>query len=421
MKNLIEQTQTGEILNKFQNPAKEQSIIMAITQDEGAINKLIQEGLEPKHFFTLTYKRRFEKYVDMAMEGDKKITYQDLLIGDEDDDEILYKMNTDIDVSNYLQDTKDIIDLYDKRELCGAILNAQAKLADDKISNNEVVDYISSNLENNTKSDIKTNLDHSLDDYYNVKVENNGIQTGFHSLDNAGLTFNNGQMIAIGADTGAGKTTFLTNLIANQIKVANKVLFFSLEQPAKEIIYKLLTIITGYSEKEIAEGKADREKVEKELAYINSKVLVIEKADITITEIRTRAKLLCRKDKYNLIAVDYWQQVQGGGTDERRIRLASIADSLNAMAQKLNLPVIVLGQVDKNSSRLTNLDRNAFSESKQLSNNAYYTIMLQKNKEAKRVEAEFVKSRNPKFTGYKLPLYINTKNERLALEADLLF
>jgi hypothetical protein len=62
---------------------------------------------------------------------------------------------------------------------------------------------------------------------------------------------------------------------------------------------------------------------------------------------------------------------------------------------------------------MQDLDRDAFSGSKQLSNNASYILMLQRDKESNEVNAEIVKSRKPNHYGKKVYLNINRYSEKL--------
>lgn len=400
-------TSIYQILSYQQNENKELGILKAIylSAIDDITSKIIELGLEPKHFYSPTYAKLYEKAVDLALD-EKSVAPQDL------PDELLSAFNfEDVDPLNYQQDVVDVIEYYKKRQITGGLLSGLSMIEQDKPTD-EVMSVIDK-IMLSAPSKYETLTDITFDSLYNNPQGEKGVITGFSSFDDTGVKFLNGQLIAVGADTGAGKTTFVLNIMAHQIKIGNKVLFYSLEQPAREIMIKLLTLLSGFSERQILEGKADKEIVQKWFYIIQQNVFVIYKDGLSIAEIKTRAKIIHSKEKVSLICVDYWQLISGAGENTLE-KYVNTADGLLAMALSLNLPVIAIGQVDKNSSRMKDLDRNAFSGSKQLSNNSSYIVMLQKDPEAPNAIAKIVKSRKPNHYGKTIALKINPYTEKLS-------
>lgn len=82
------------------------------------------------------------------------------------------------------------------------------------------------------------------------------ISTGFWDLNyylNGGL--HPGQLITVGARPSVGKTAFAVSLIRNMLEENKKILFFSLEMSAQDIIRRVLAGITGISLRKINNGK----------------------------------------------------------------------------------------------------------------------------------------------------------------------
>jgi replicative DNA helicase len=394
------------LLMELHNDKKELAVLGAIflLQDIDVMLYYLSINLLPEHFYNLKFQELYEIAIDKAM-LENKIVYQDI------PNEIIEAYDfSDVDYTNYKQDAVDIIELAKKRQDIEAYAKGYSVLQ----AGGDIMEAIAC-IENKTSTvdkKIETLQDITFDEVYNNYISDKGVMTGFASFDNAGIKFLNGQLIAIGADTGAGKTTFLLNIIAEQLKLGNKILMFSLEQPAREILDKLLTILSGYSEKEIRDGKPPEENIRKWYNVIQQNVFVVFKDGLNISEIKTIVKQYDKMYKLSLIAVDYWQLIQGTG-DNALEKYVNTADGLLSLALGTNLPVISLAQVDKVSSRMQNLDRNAFSGSKQLSNNSSYIIMLQRDKETNQTAAEIVKSRKPNHYGRKIMLKINKLTEKL--------
>lgn len=393
------------LLSELHNHNKELAVLGAIfLQDGQPILHYLSIGLEPEHFYTPAFQKVYEMVIEKAM-LDQTPVYQDISADITNDYSFL-----DVDYTNYKEDVLDVIKLAKKRKDIQTyaegygILQSGGDIED-------VIAYIDSK-KTTEKNNIETLQDIAFSEIYNNKSPDKGVITGFNSLDYSGVKFLNGQLIAIGADTGAGKTTFMLNIMAHQIKMGNKALMFSLEQPAREILDKLLTILSGNTEKAIRDGLASEDEIKKWYDIIQENVFVIFKDGLNISEIKTIAKQYHKSHNISLVAVDYWQLVQGNG-DNALERYVSTADGLLSLALAENLPVIVLAQVDKASSRLQTLDRNAFSGSKQLSNNASYIFMLQRDKETNQTVAEIVKSRKPNHYGKRVNLKINTLTEKL--------
>ena len=98
-------TSIYQILSYQQNENKELGILKAIylSAIDDITSKIIELGLEPKHFYSPTYAKLYEKAVDLALD-EKSVAPQDL------PDELLSAFNfEDVDPLNYQQDVVDVI------------------------------------------------------------------------------------------------------------------------------------------------------------------------------------------------------------------------------------------------------------------------------------------------------------------------
>jgi len=81
----------------------------------------------------------------------------------------------------------------------------------------------------------------------------------------------------------------------------------------------------------------------KELA--KAPILIDDTASLTVPEMKARLR---RVKDLGLVIIDYLQLMNGGGRNENRVQVVSeITRSLKVMAKELNVPVIVLSQLSR--------------------------------------------------------------------------
>ena len=177
------------------------------------------------------------------------------------------------------------------------------------------------------------------------------ILTGFKVLDAVINGLNGGELVLIGGRPAMGKTTFALNIalnVANGLKDKGHsgVAFFSMEMPAPRLTERFLSAMTRIPSMTIRKGKLTAE--EFQLIAKASEDLKKMPLYIDDTPALTFAALCdrCRKIKddpakeLGLIVIDYLQLFK----DKKQ---SSVLPKLKEMAQKLNVPVIVLSQLTR--------------------------------------------------------------------------
>jgi len=393
------------------NYRKEINVIASIYNSQGErkrdkVMELLELGLEDVHFNNINHKYAYCVAVDKCLDN-KLPSLSDLPepinLGDLFD---LY------DPFTFLSDAKDLIQLYQLKEKGSKSIEAYNAVIEGRPAQ-EVDVFLEKALNQNSHKHEEEEI--KVEDYYGVPESQDGVLTGYGSWDRINVRFLPGHIYAVGADTGAGKTTFVINLLARQVAKGNKVLIFSIEQPKQEIYMKFLTLLSGYSETAIRQAKCPREVIEETHEKIQENVIIVHDSSINSMQMTSISKKYCAKDDISVIAVDYWQlSVTNEPGTSNFEKLNFSADKLLMMARSINKPVIVIGQVDKASSQMTRLGRNSFSGSKQLSNNSSYVFMIQKEEDetVKSITVEIAKSRKPNHRGQSLTLNID-QNERL--------
>ena len=81
-------------------------------------------------------------------------------------------------------------------------------------------------------------------------------------------------------------------------------------------------------------------------------LLVDDTGSLTIHELRAKARRINSRKPLSLIVVDYLQLLSGSDSrTPREQQIAEISRGLKAMAKELNLPVLVLSQLNRDSEK----------------------------------------------------------------------
>lgn len=187
-------------------------------------------------------------------------------------------------------------------------------------------------------------------------IESVLVQTGFEQLDKqlGGGLFNSG-MYVIGARPGMGKTTVGINLADRIASRGKKVLFVSLEMPSVQITAKRIAIRSGISYTALMTGRFDDEAyrvinmANTDLA--GNQFFIADKGKQTVSDILS---LAVRLKGVDVIFVDYLGLISPTAEDVSKTKYeqaSNISASLKAMAKTLNIPIVVLCQLNRESTK----------------------------------------------------------------------
>lgn len=183
-----------------------------------------------------------------------------------------------------------------------------------------------------------------------------GIATGFGDLDEMTHGLHGGELDIIAARPGQGKTVIALNITANLLRAKKRVLFFSLEMQARELIGRLASNMTGTFYRNIQTADLDQAQWSNLTAFVTSVresgLFVDDDGDVTIADIRARARSQAAKTGVDLVVVDYLQLVNGSGENET-IKVGNVSRGLKAMAKELDCPVIALAQLNRGIEQRT--------------------------------------------------------------------
>ncbi len=182
-----------------------------------------------------------------------------------------------------------------------------------------------------------------------------GIDTGFEGLNKRTGGFHGGELIIIAGRPGMGKSTFAVNIAEHvSINLGKTVAIFNLEMPREQIVNRILCSQALVDNTKIRNGTMDADDWEKICDVADSiakaPIYIDDTASITVSQIRAKCRRLKQMNQLDMVVIDYLQLMQGSGrSDNRQQEIADISRSLKVLAKELDIPVVALSQLKRES------------------------------------------------------------------------
>lgn len=184
-----------------------------------------------------------------------------------------------------------------------------------------------------------------------------GVPTGIKELDDTITGLNRTDFILLGARPGMGKTSFALNIARHAaVKAEKKVAFFSLEMSKEQLVSRLLSTEAMVEGTKLRTGRLSEDEWIRliEAGDILSKTQLYFDDNPAITVPEIKAKLRRLKD-VDLVVIDYLQLMTSSTRIDNRVQeISQITRSLKIMAKELNVPVLTLSQLARDSEKRTN-------------------------------------------------------------------
>jgi len=201
----------------------------------------------------------------------------------------------------------------------------------------------------------------SIEKLYERKGEITGLPTGFTDFDKMTDGLHGSEMIVIAARPSMGKTALAMN-IAEHVALHGKhaVAIFSLEMSSQQLVQRLLCSQARVNLSKVRDGfmaERDFQNLTHAASRIaESKILIDDTAGLSILELRAKARRMKAQHDIALIVIDYLQLLKSTsrrGQDNRQLEIAEISNGVKALAKELNIPILVLAQLNRNPESRT--------------------------------------------------------------------
>lgn len=185
------------------------------------------------------------------------------------------------------------------------------------------------------------------------KAHVTGLPMGYFELDELTCGLQKGEMIIIAGRPSMGKTSFAMN-IAEHIGADNStpIAIFSLEMSKQQLAERILCSRSHIESQLVRKGMLSEQQYA-ELAQtcgdLSEKPIYIDdSASMTPLEIRAKCRRLKSQYGIQCVVIDYMQLMSlGGRVESRQQEISTISRYLKALARELEVPVIVLSQLNR--------------------------------------------------------------------------
>ena len=180
-----------------------------------------------------------------------------------------------------------------------------------------------------------------------------GVPTGFADLDELTNGLHAGQMIIVAARPAVGKSTIALDL-CRAASIHNNLtsVFFSLEMTKSEITMRLLSAEAKVPLNHIRNGQLSEDdwtKLARKMGEVSSApVFIDDSPNMTMMEIRAKARRLKQRHDLRLVVIDYMQLMTSGKkVESRQLEVSEFSRQIKLLAKELEVPIIALSQLNR--------------------------------------------------------------------------
>ena len=197
---------------------------------------------------------------------------------------------------------------------------------------------------------------HDIEALYERRGQISGLETGLAEFDRMTDGLHGAEMIVIAARPSMGKTALAMNMAEHvALELKKPVAVFSLEMSTSQLVQRMLcsrarvnlgNIRNGFlSERDFPALTAAASKL------AESKFFIDDTPGLSILELRAKSRRLKSQHDIAAIFIDYLQLLRSTSKraqDNRQLEIAEISSGLKSLAKELNVPIVVLAQLNRN-------------------------------------------------------------------------
>jgi len=177
-----------------------------------------------------------------------------------------------------------------------------------------------------------------------------GLRTGIRSFDEITGGMRPGQLIIIGGRPATGKTAAAMTIADNLAQAGCRIAFFSLEMTDIDITVRRLHKRSRADAFGLRIGKHQFDRVLQAAGTMHGDQLYIDHTpDQTLDLVRAKTRRFALEFGLDLVLIDYLQLIRCPA-ESRQQEVAAVARGLKNMAKELEVPVVALSQLNRESA-----------------------------------------------------------------------
>jgi replicative DNA helicase len=194
----------------------------------------------------------------------------------------------------------------------------------------------------------------TIEDYHQRQGMLTGVGSGFVDFDKMTSGMHGGEMIVIAARPSMGKTSLAMNIVEHVVLEEKlPVGVFSLEMTAESLVLRMLCSRARVNMRNIRDGflaERDFPKLTGAAGKMaNAPLYIDDTAGLSILQLRAKARRMHQQYGIKMVVIDYLQLLNCGNSrvESRQQEVAQISNGVKSLAKELNVPVIVLSQLNR--------------------------------------------------------------------------
>lgn len=182
--------------------------------------------------------------------------------------------------------------------------------------------------------------------------ELDGLSTGYTALDDILRGLKGGQLIVLAGRPKMGKSTLAMN-IAEAVAVTQKkrVAIHSLEMQADELIERSCCSVGRVPHNDVRAWNMSNETASRftvaSQRLADSEIVISRPRNVRVEQLIAQTRRAHAEKPLHLVVIDYLQLINMAGAERRDIGISEVTRQLKLMATELNIPVLLLSQLNR--------------------------------------------------------------------------
>lgn len=243
-------------------------------------------------------------------------------------------------------------------EVCKEILEVETDKNETDIKNEVIQKFINIKIQKNESDrEMKEVMIQTLVDIEKKfqKRDDLTYRTGYLDVDKVTDGLHEQELTIVAARPGVGKTAFALQMAENIAKKGVYTYFVSLEMSEKQLGNRIIAREAEIDGHKLRMGwleTGDFEKIGKVASTISEIKMSIDSKSATIQDIEARAMELKQDKNLGLIIIDYLQLLKSKNKhNSREQEVAEISRKLKLLSKNLNIPVVALCQLNRETEK----------------------------------------------------------------------